>query len=79
LLARFRAPIVRAGGRDFSLHRTYGEVKPGEYLALVNSFGVLELARAEESAADGLGLSRGAPVTVRDSETGSPSKPDRSA
>jgi S-adenosylmethionine hydrolase len=41
-------------------------VRPGDYLALVNSFGVIEIARAEQSAADGLGLSRGAPVTVRD-------------
>ena len=46
------------------MRRTYGEVTPGEYLALVNSFGVLELARAEQSAADGLGLGRGAPVVV---------------
>ena len=36
----------------------------GEYLALINSFGVLEVARAEKSAAEGLGLDRGAPVTV---------------
>jgi hypothetical protein len=33
---------------------------------LVNSFGVVEIARAEQSAAEGLGLSRGAPVIVRD-------------
>ena len=46
--------------------RTYGDTRPGEYLALVNSFGVIEIARAEGSAADGLGLSRGAPVVVRD-------------
>ena len=32
--------------------------------ALVNSFGVLEIARAEQSAAEALGLGRGAPVTV---------------
>ena len=46
--------------------RTYGETQPGEYLALVNSFGVIEIARAEGNAAEGLGLSRGAPVVVRD-------------
>ena len=34
--------------------------------SLVNSFGVVEIARAQESAAEGLGLSRGAPVVVRD-------------
>jgi hypothetical protein len=40
------------------------DVRPGEYLALVNSFGVVEIARAERSAAEGLGIARGAPVSV---------------
>ena len=66
LIERFRLPLVHAGNHSFPLKRTYGDVQPGEYLALVNSFGVLEIARAEESAAEGLGLSRGAPVVVRD-------------
>jgi S-adenosylmethionine hydrolase len=66
LIERFRAPRVFAGNHTFDLKRTYGDVQPGEYLALVNSFGVIEIARAEQSAADGLGLSRGAPVMVRD-------------
>jgi S-adenosyl-L-methionine hydrolase (adenosine-forming) len=64
LVAAIAAPVVRAGGHTIPLRRTYGDVKPGEYLALVNSFGVLELARSERSAADGLGLGRGAPVVV---------------
>lgn len=64
LLARFRHAVVHAGGHALPLRRTYGDVAPGEYLALVNSFGVLEIARAEQSAAEGLGLGRGAPVTV---------------
>jgi hypothetical protein len=46
------------------LRRTYGDVRPGEFLALVNSFGVIEIARAEQSAAEALGLGRGAPVTI---------------
>jgi S-adenosylmethionine hydrolase len=33
-------------------------------LALINAFSVVEIARAEQSAADGLGIGRGAPVTV---------------
>ena len=66
LLERFANPQIRAGNHLFPLRRTYGDVQPGDYLALVNSFGVLEIARAEQSAAEGLGLSRGAPVTVRD-------------
>ena len=66
LIERFRLPLVHAGNHAFPLLRTYGDTKPGEYLALVNSFGVIEIARAEQSAAEGLGLSRGAPVVVRD-------------
>jgi S-adenosylmethionine hydrolase len=64
LLAGFSRPVVRAANRTLPLKRTYGEMKPGEYLALINSFGVLEIARAEQSAAEGLGLGRGAPVAV---------------
>jgi hypothetical protein len=66
-LQGFAKPTVKAGGRSFEVLRTYGNVSPGDYLALVNSFGVLEIARAEQSAADGLGLGRGAPVTVLES------------
>jgi S-adenosyl-L-methionine hydrolase (adenosine-forming) len=66
LLERFRMPLVHAGNHAFPLLRTYGDTRPGEYLALINSFGVIEIARAEHSAAEGLGLSRGAPVVVRD-------------
>jgi len=66
LIERFRLPLVHAGNHHFALLRTYADTRPGEYLALINSFGVLEIARAENSAAEGLGLSRGAPVIVRD-------------
>jgi S-adenosyl-L-methionine hydrolase (adenosine-forming) len=66
LIERFRLPLVHAGNHSFPLKRTYGDVQPGEYLALINSFGAVEIARSEESAAEGLGLSRGAPVVVRD-------------
>lgn len=65
-IQRFRNPVVRTGGHEFPLKRTYGDVRPGDYLALINSFGVVEIARAEQSAAEGLGLGRGAPVTVSD-------------
>jgi len=66
LIERFRLPLVHAGNHAFPLLRTYGDSRPGEYLALINSFGVVEIARAEQNAAEGLGLSRGAPVVVRD-------------
>jgi hypothetical protein len=64
LLAGFAHPVVRVGGRELPLRRTYSDVRPGDYLALVNSFGVVEVARAEQSAAVGLALARGAPVAV---------------
>jgi hypothetical protein len=64
MLERFRHPLVRAGGHEIPVWRTYGDVRPGELLALINSFGVLEVARAEQSAAEALGLGRGAPVNV---------------
>jgi len=66
LLEGLKSPRVHAGNHVFELLRTYGDTQPGQYLALVNSFGVVEIARAEQSAADGLGLGRGAPVVVRD-------------
>ena len=66
LLRRFAVPQVQSGSHVFRLVRTYGDAKPGEYLALVNSFGVVEIACAEQSAASGLGLGRGAPVSVRE-------------
>ncbi len=64
LVRRFSRPMVHAGNHRIPMRRTYGDVKPGEYLGLVNSFGVVEVARAEQSAAEGLGLGRGAPVSV---------------
>jgi S-adenosyl-L-methionine hydrolase (adenosine-forming) len=66
LIERFKQPVVRTGGHSFPLRRTYGDVKPGEYLGLINSFAVVEIARAEQSAAEGLGLGRGAPVAITD-------------
>ncbi len=59
-------PHVYAGSGVYPLRRTYGDVAPGSVLALVNSFGVIEIALAEGHAADRLGLSRGAPVVARD-------------
>jgi S-adenosyl-L-methionine hydrolase (adenosine-forming) len=66
LVRDLRAPQVRAGSHTFRLLRTYGDVRPGEHLALINAFEVLEIACAERSAAESLGLSRGAPVTVQE-------------
>ncbi|MBK7904851.1 MAG: SAM-dependent chlorinase/fluorinase [Proteobacteria bacterium] len=61
LVAQVATPVVRAGGHEILLRRTYSDVRPGEYVALINSFGVLEVARAEKSAAKGLGSRSGCP------------------
>jgi S-adenosylmethionine hydrolase len=55
---------VRVAGMQLNLAQTYGNKQPGEFLALINSFGVVEVARAEGSAADSLGLGHGAPVII---------------
>jgi len=68
LVARLQRPQVRVAGHSLALRETYGNVRPGDFLALINSFDVLEIARAEGSAADTLGLGRGAPVVVRNVE-----------
>jgi len=64
LIASFEDPTISVAGKKIPMSTTYGRVNPGEYLALINSFGVLEIARAENSASDGLGCERGAPVIV---------------
>jgi S-adenosylmethionine hydrolase len=64
LVRRFANPLVHVAGHEIPLRTTYAEARPGDYLALINSFGVLEIARAEGSAAEGLGAERGAPVIV---------------
>jgi hypothetical protein len=64
LLRPFKSPVINLAGHCFDLKSTYGNARPGDYLALINSFGVLEIARAEGSAAVGLGSERGAPIVV---------------
>jgi S-adenosylmethionine hydrolase len=66
LLESLTEPVAHIAGHQVPMRRTYGEAQPGEYLALVNSFGVVEVARAEGSAAEGLGSARGAPLIMRD-------------
>ncbi len=66
LIASFAQPVADIAGHQIPMLTTYGRAQPGDYLALVNSFGVVEVARAEGSAADGLGSARGAPLIIRD-------------
>jgi S-adenosylmethionine hydrolase len=66
LIADFKEPVADIAGHQIAMQLTYGCARPGDYLALINSFGVVEIARAEGSAADGLGSERGAPLVIRD-------------
>lgn len=66
LLEPFSQPVAQLAGHTIEMRSTYGRATPGDYLALINSFGVLEIAKAEGNAADGLGIERGAPVIVTD-------------
>jgi S-adenosylmethionine hydrolase len=55
---------VGAAGRTIPLRGAYAESAPGELLALVDSYGALEIAVREGSAAGRLGLRAGDPVTL---------------
>ena len=66
LVEGFNEPVADIGGHRIAMLTTYGRAQPGDYLALINSFGVVEVARAEGSAADGLGSARGAPLVIRE-------------
>jgi len=68
-IAEFASPVAEIAGHRIDMKPTYGRANPGDYLALINSFGVVEVARAEESAAAGLGCERGAPITVIDKQS----------
>ncbi len=65
LIENFDSAAVHIAGHDIPLLETYGNVRPGGLLALVNSFGVVEVAKSEGNASEALGVERGAPVIVR--------------
>ena len=66
LIRNFREPVADIAGHQIAMRPTYGRARPGDYLALVNSFGVVEVAKAEGSAAESLGSARGAPLVIRE-------------
>jgi S-adenosylmethionine hydrolase len=59
-----RARGVRIAGRVVPAHGTYGEVRSGELLAYVGSFGLVEVAQNAGSAARSLEVGRGAPIEL---------------
>lgn len=66
-LAAFANPRVEIGFRTLPLLGTYADSAPGEVLALINAFGVLEIAVHGGEAAEKLGLGAGAQVVVTQS------------
>ena len=57
-------PTVHIGGLRLPLRRTYGEAAAGEYLGLINSFEVLEVACSRGNAAAGLKQGVGASISA---------------
>jgi len=55
---------VCVGEHEVALHRTYADAAPGELVAVINAFEVLELAIRDGSAERRLGLGRGTPVSA---------------
>jgi S-adenosyl-L-methionine hydrolase (adenosine-forming) len=68
-IERMERAQAHVGGRVLRIGRTYGDVEPGEALALINSFEVLEIAVRQGSAAAALGVGRGARVSVRQAQS----------
>ena len=66
LIKDFREPVAHIAGHQIPTLTTYGRAKPGDLLALINSFDVIEIAKSEGSAAEGLGSDRGAPLVITD-------------
>ncbi len=66
LIAGFSNPVAHIAGHTIPTLTTYGRAKPGDLLALINSFGVVEIAKSEGSAAEGIGSERGAPLVITD-------------
>lgn len=64
LVERWPDPVVTLDGREVPLVRTYGDARPGELVALVDAFEVLEIACVNGDAAAALGRGRGTPVAV---------------
>ena len=64
LVGSFPHPVISAGGREWPLLPTYGDAPPGAPLALINAFGLLELALNGGSAAETLRLGAGAAVRI---------------
>lgn len=65
-IRRFTRPRVTCLGRTLPFGSTYAEVAPGETLALINAFDVLEIACRDGSATSVLSLEKGVKVSVEE-------------
>jgi S-adenosylmethionine hydrolase len=57
-------PTIHIGGLRLPLRRTYGDAAKGDYLGLINSFEVLEVARCRGDASAGLNVGVGEPISA---------------
>jgi S-adenosylmethionine hydrolase len=64
LVVALTNPTIHIAGLRLPLRRTYGEATAGEYLGVINSFEVLEVARSRGNAAQGLNVGVGAPISA---------------
>lgn len=64
-LLGLRGGVVEVAGAVIPVRRTYAEANSGAPVAVVGSTGFIEIAVRDGDAARTLGLSRGAPVTLR--------------
>src|SRR5688572_27672332 len=55
---------VEVAGRALDLARTYADAPSGGFLAVIGSSGLVEIARRDGNAAQGLALVRGTPVVL---------------
>jgi S-adenosylmethionine hydrolase len=65
-LARFRQPAVSAGRTLAPLVRSYADGPAAQAIALVNAWGLVEIAVKNRRADEFLSLSAGSPVNLRD-------------
>jgi S-adenosylmethionine hydrolase len=67
-IAHIERPRLLIAQHEFPIRETYADVSPGEFVALLNAFGTVEVARRDGDAASSLDLGRGASAVVRRGE-----------
>ena len=65
-VAGYTQPVVDTGQMQLQVLGTYGDAAPGEPLALVNAFGLVEIAVNGGNAARTLAIAEGSPLRMRE-------------